>query len=179
MKALGYILITVGFLAGAYYTTVHETEVPRMPFAIALVVGVIGVVLARWATKQHAQHEDRLTTNMGVLEESLARLVERGRQLEADKATVNVYDYRRRIDDEFRADLANFAAARESIAHTHGLQAYADVMNHFAAAERYLNRVWSASTDGYVDEAQIFIGKASSQLDDTLETFRSLGTNEA
>jgi len=175
MRVLGYLLITLGFLAGAYFATVDEIEVPRGPFLIALAVAVIGVVLARWATKQEAQHEDRLTSDMGVLEESLVRLAARGRQLETEKESINVYDYRHQIDDDFREDLASFADARESIAHTHGLQAYADVMNHFAAAERYLNRVWSASTDGYVDEAQTFIAKASSQLDNTLESFQKLG----
>ena len=36
--------------------------------------------------------------------------------------------------------------------HVFGMQNYADVMSNFAAGERYINRVWSASTDGYVDE---------------------------
>jgi hypothetical protein len=32
------------------------------------------------------------------------------------------------------------------------LQRYADVMSRFATAERLINRSWSASVDGYVDE---------------------------
>jgi hypothetical protein len=37
-------------------------------------------------------------------------------------------------------------------------------MNHFAAGERYLNRVWSASVDGYVDECRAYIGHAREQF---------------
>jgi len=42
---------------------------------------------------------------------------------------------------------------------------YADVMSHYAGGERYLNRVWSASADGYVDEVNTY-------LDRSLEQFR-------
>jgi hypothetical protein len=56
--------------------------------------------------------------------------------------------------------------ARKSIAHRFGLQAYADVMNPFAAGERYINRVWSASTDGYIDEAHTYLDMAREQFDE-------------
>ncbi len=62
-----------------------------------------------------------------------------------------------RIDELFPGDLNTFVEARETIPHVYGLQAYADVMSHFAAGERYLNRVWSASADGYVDEVRTYL----------------------
>ena len=44
------------------------------------------------------------------------------------------------------------------------LIAYGEVMTDFAAAERYLNRVWSASADGYIDEVNEYLEKASNQF---------------
>ena len=70
-----------------------------------------------------------------------------------------------------------FVESRQSIAHSYGLQAYAEVMNEFAAGERYLNRVWSASTDGYIDEAHTYLEKARRQFGLALERFEGLGAS--
>jgi putative OPT family oligopeptide transporter len=78
------------------------------------------------------------------------------------------------IGREFPRDLDAFVQARESVAHRYGLQAYAEVMNPFAAGERYLNRVWSTSTDGYVDEAHRYIDMAREQFESALAEFRAL-----
>ena len=47
-------------------------------------------------------------------------------------------------------------------------------MNRFAAGERSLNRVWSATTDGYVDETSDYLERAVGYFDDALETFRTI-----
>jgi hypothetical protein len=65
-----------------------------------------------------------------------------------------------------RPDLIRFVDARESMVHLFGLQAYADIMSHFAAGERYINRVWSSSADGYDVEAARYLGKAEEQFAD-------------
>ena len=39
-------------------------------------------------------------------------------------------------------------------------------MSSFAAGERYINRVWSASADGYDEEAETYLGKAAQQFVD-------------
>ena len=39
--------------------------------------------------------------------------------------------------------------------------------NEFAAGERYLNRVWSASVDGYIDEVRSFLVLARTQFEGT------------
>ena len=91
-----------------------------------------------------------------------------------DTFDVDVYDLRHRIDQTFLEDLDTFVVARESIAHSHGLQAYAEIMNHFAAGERYLNRVWSASTDGYIDECHTYLDKASEQFEEARDMYRAL-----
>ena len=51
---------------------------------------------------------------------------------------------------------------------------YARVMNPFSAGERYLNRVWSASTDGYIDDAHRHMAKARDQFTEALDAYREL-----
>jgi hypothetical protein len=68
------------------------------------------------------------------------------------------------IDQTLRTDLRRFADARESMVHLFGLQVYADIMSSFAAGERYINRVWSASADGYDGEAAKYLEKAATQF---------------
>ena len=82
----------------------------------------------------------------------------------ADSANLPVYEARFEIDRLLRDDLNNFANARESMKHVFSLQSYADVMSAFAAGERYINRVWSASTDGYVDEVHNYLDRATQQI---------------
>ena len=84
---------------------------------------------------------------------------------------IATYEAHFSIDRPFRQDLFAFADARESMQHAFGIQAYADIMSAFAAGERYLNRVWSASADGYVDEVNAYLHKASEQFSEALELF--------
>lgn len=175
MKSIGYLLITLGFLGGSYLSVRQSEEVEVVPFLLALAVGVGGVALVRTIQHRDAHHEERLTANIQTIARTLTRLAQDARTLEEEMETVDVYDLRHRIDQTFLADLDAFVEARESIAHSFGLNAYAEVMNHFAAGERYLRRVWSASTDGYVDEAREYVTRAREQFEGAAELFVSLG----
>jgi len=165
MKPLGYALIVAGFLSSSYFTVIQAQGVPIAPFLVALAVGIVGVVVVRIALRREASHEETLAANMNVLEESLSQVVSLVDDLDDRKDQVNVYDLHNEIDRLFPAHLDRFVQARQSIAHRFGLQAYADVMNPFSAGERYLNRVWSASTDGYIDEAHTYLDMAREQFD--------------
>jgi len=83
--------------------------------------------------------------------------------LDADSGNLPVVEARLEIDRLPCDDLRNFADAHQSTKHLFGLQHYADVMSAFAAGERYINRTWSASTDGYVDEARSYLERATHQ----------------
>lgn len=174
MKGLGYAVITAGFLVASFFAVRSPEGVPATSFLVGLGIGVLGVVLVRLALRQEATHEERLASNIETLEASLVSLVDKAEALDREKGGIDVYELRHVIDDRFPVDLDAFVQARESIAHSFGLQAYADVMSHFAAGERHLNRVWSASTDGYVDEAHTYIGLAKEQLGEALRLFREL-----
>jgi len=58
--------------------------------------------------------------------------------------------------------------------HVFELQNYADVMGAFAARERYINRVWSASTDGYIDEVRSYLDRATHQFREARALFAKL-----
>jgi hypothetical protein len=48
------------------------------------------------------------------------------------------------------------------------------VMSAFAAGERYINRVWSASTDGYIDEVRSYLERATQQFGEARSLFEEL-----
>ncbi len=174
MKILGYLLITAGFLGGSYFAVLDAESVPAGRYLPAVAVGVAGVVLARMASRKASRDVEVVAANIGAIESSLERIVEKARAFDRDKETIDVYELRHHIDREFPDDLDAFVQARKSIGHGFGLQSYADVMNPFAAGERYLNRVWSTSTDGYIDEAHAYVTKAREQFEEALEVFRGL-----
>ena len=98
------------------------------------------------------------------MRESIANIVSDLGELNSDGLTKGAV-LRDRIDLKLREDLRRFADARESMVHLFGLQTYADIMSSFAAGERYINRVWSASADGYDDEADAYLKRAAAQFD--------------
>ena len=174
MIRIGYVLIIVGFLAGALVAVVDEEVVRWSNLIAALAAGVMGVVLVRISMRREAQEEGKLATNLDAVDSSLAQIVEKVGQLCEEMGDDNPYEARVRIDELLPVHLDTFVEARRSIAHIYGLQAYADVMSPFAAGERHINRVWSASADGYVDEVLAYLEKAKEQFVDALDTLRRL-----
>jgi hypothetical protein len=179
MRGFGYFLITAGFLAGAFLAVRQVEGVELAPFIGALFVGLVGIVLVRTAARQAARDQVTLTANIQSIEDSLSQVVQDARRIWTEREQIDIYDLRHEIDRSFRENLNTFVEARESIAHTYGLKAYSNVMSQFAAGERYLNRVWSASTDGYIDEAHTYLERARDQFIVALDEFRQLAARGA
>jgi hypothetical protein len=174
MKRLGFLLITIGFLAAAYATVLHETDVVWSFFIPMALLATLGVGLVRVGARRLAFHADTVAANIGDIDTSLARIAETVAMLNREKGSINTYDMRHKIDDLLTDDLNTFVDARETIATKYGLHEYADIMSHFAAGERYINRVWSCSADGYIDEVSTYIAKAEGQFNETLARFQKL-----
>lgn len=168
-------MITFGFLAGTLAAIVNTDKVLWHYFAASLVVGAVGIVLVRISLHKVSRAEGKLADNMQSIETSLSRIVDNITQFNKEKHSIDTYEIRHRIDELFIEDLDTFIQARESIAHIYGLATYADVMSCFAAGERYLNRVWSASADGYIDEVNTYLDKAQEQFTESLDKVKSLG----
>lgn len=175
MKKLGYFLITIGFLAGALVAVVDESKIQWFNFSGAIIFGVVGIIAVRLHEHKRSRSDRRLAMSWQDVKNSLSRIVENISQLNKEKKSINVYDMRERIDEIFAEDLASFVEARESLSHVHGLQVYADVMSHFASGERYLNRAWSASADGYLDEVTACLDGAQVQFLEAHNKVRQLG----
>lgn len=168
MRALGLALTAAGFLAGSLAAVIRPVGVPWGWFAAALAVGVAGVVLARAARRREARDVARIEADFRTLDERLRRILEDVTALDAEKASVDVYDLAERIERRLPGEILAFVDARASIGHALGARAYAEVMSHFAAGERHLNRVWSTSVDGYVDEAHAALARSRAEFAEAL-----------
>lgn len=165
MKNIAYLLLAAGFLLGAYATALDVQNVNWKLFAIAAVASVLGVIIAKRQDSAEARSGSVLETNRNELNESISNIVrDLGEMI--DGTTAKGDQLRDWIDDTLRADLRRFAAARQSMVHLFGLQTYADIMSNFAAGERYINRVWSASADGYDGEAEKYLVRAADVFKD-------------
>jgi hypothetical protein len=182
MKKIGFLMITIGFLAGALATMI-ETDLVEWKandsvrwdyFAISMAIGIAGVFVVRAGHKKVHTSETALNKNIASVETALANIVKNITELNLQKESINTYDVRFRIDGLFPNDLINFVDARKSISHIFGLVAYGEIMSSFAAGERYLNRVWSASADGYIDEVNTYIEKSREQFTESLDKLQSL-----
>ncbi|MCF7974913.1 MAG: hypothetical protein K9N55_13925 [Phycisphaerae bacterium] len=174
-KGLGYGMVTVGFLGAALVSVRNVETLTWAHYAICLGLGITGVFLVRSHMHAERSSQHTLAGNMKSLVDSMTRVVQgcgtyQGQTLTHDTCLA----MHGTIDRVFVQDLRIFADARESISHLYGLQTYADIMSHFATGERYLNRVWSASADGYVDEVALYMPQVQEQFTQCLDKLKNL-----
>ena len=174
MQKLGYLLIIVSFLAGAFLSSLDALRVDWVAFIAVIVAGVIGVWMVKSGQKRLARSDHVLAGNRADIERSLDNIIANLEKMNARREDIPPYEARFEIDRDYREDLTCFVDARQSLAHIYGLQAYADIMSAFAAGERYLNRVWSASADGYIDEVRTYIERAYHQFGNAREVLRKV-----
>lgn len=179
MKLVAFVLIALAFLAGAFISVLDPREVNWFYLVPTLAVGMVGLWLYRLAHHGETRSGHKLAGNIETLRISMDRILSNLEALAARGDDLPVYEARFEIDRLFREDLGRFAEARESMIHVFGMQNYADVMSNFAAGERYINRVWSASTDGYVDEVRMYVTRALEQFREGHRHFNELLTEHA
>lgn len=174
MKKIGFILIWGAFLAASFVAVLDTLVVKWVWFVPLAVLGFVGVAIVRTGTKQEEQSEHRIDANIQTIHASLEKVITKVDTLNQDRDNINTYDMRHKIDEQILEHINDFVEARETIGHKYGLQEYADVMSHFAAGERYLNRVWSASADGYIDEVATYMDKAEVQFKEAFDQLKTL-----
>ena len=174
MKIFALTLVFAAFLSGSFVSVLDPRLVDWYFLVPILAAGLLGLWMYRKAEHAETRSGDHLAGNISTLEASLKNILENLEALHARGDDLPVYEARFEIDRLFREDLNNFAEARESMIHVFGIQNYADVMSNFAAGERYINRVWSASTDGYVDEVRTYIKRARDQFTEGSRHFSEL-----
>jgi len=170
-RVVGHVLLWLGFLAGSF-VAVRSVEVEAAPwstiswpaYGLALFVATAGVVVLR-ATKTAvgvASAEEAKAIDQ--LEAILTRLQSTVEQWSSQSDEIDVYAFHGMIDETLAEDLGQFADLRETMIPEFGLDHYARIMTEFALAERTLNRTWSASADGYVDEVRTCLTRANAHL---------------
>lgn len=175
MKKLGYLFVFVGFVAASLVSVTDALQVNWVHFSVFLIICIIGIFLIRSTEKKETMHEETLSKNMKMIEESLVRIVDDVKLIRSEIDPNKPQDVHQRIDEKLPDHLETFIESRKTIGHVHGLQAYGHVMNYFATAERYLNRVWSASSDGYIDEVTEYMERSEQQFEEALAALRDLG----
>jgi hypothetical protein len=174
MKTFALLLVIGTFLAGSFLAVLDPREVDWSWMVPVLLIGVIGLWTYRKAHHGEARAVHKLAGNIDLLGKSLDNILAKLKLINRNKDELPTYEARFEIDRLFRDDLNNFAEARESMIHVFGMQNFADVMSNFAAGERYINRVWSASTDGYVDEVNLYLNRALDQFRGAHKHFNDL-----
>jgi hypothetical protein len=180
LRLLGHLLLWTGFFTGSFLA-VRNAEVAgdkwatiQWPwYAIALFVGICGVVVLRLTQRQATTHAHKLEDDLATINDSMQHLKRKLTDLKKQKESVHVGSVLHFIDDELMPHVADFVDARESMIHTFGMQQYADVMTDFAAGERNINRAWSASADGYIDEVWASIDRADDKMQAVCEKLAS------
>lgn len=173
MKKIGFTLLVGGFLSAAYSTALDVVKTNWLLFTPAALAAVVGVWLVKRANRTEAKSASVLSANQAQLTESLHNIVSNLEDIESAGESIGVETLRQEIDRRLRDDLRRFADARESLVHLFGLQLYADLMSNFAAGERYINRVWSASADGYEREARGYLTRAADQFRDARQQLQT------
>ncbi|MHC5111107.1 MAG: hypothetical protein ACYTHJ_14645 [Planctomycetota bacterium] len=185
MRNFGLALFYAGFLAAAFIA-VRNLHDPAQPwqsvqwswYVLAFVIGTVGVIIMRATAKSESVQAHRVDADMNALGQSLTTIVGKLETLNRDYDTTNVYDVHLWIDDQLAEELGTFVDARESISLRYGLQQYADIMSKFALGERNINRAWSASADGYIDEVRNCISRALALFQETHEKFQKLENHQ-
>jgi hypothetical protein len=172
MKSSGYLLLIAGFLAAAYFTVLDIQSTAWAFFVPAALAAMVGVFLIKKHARGESQAEHVLTANKAELNESLGNIVTGLDELLAGVGSTPTAEIRNMVDARLRDDLRRFADARESMIHLYGVQTYANIMSEFAAGERYVNRVWSASADDYRQESTRYLRRAADQFHEALQTLQ-------
>lgn len=171
MKRTGLVLIGAGFLGGALLAVLQVESVAWLPYAAAIGAGAVGLFLYRRSIGAAAGDQVQVHGDLAELRDALDGICDGLEEMSGRRDAIPAHEFRFEIDRRFRDHLTRFAASRDAMKHAFGLQTYADIMSAFAAGERYVNRIWTASADGYVDEVMTYLEKARAQFLEARETF--------
>lgn len=174
---LAFVLITLGTIGAAIGVARTDTTVEgwvstfqvRMDLTlVSLAVLVTGIVLARMATRAAARAEaaNKEGGSLGKARAALSETLRLAAGLQGRLSALGLDALHGEVDALVNGPVADFVDNRLSITDNFGVGAYAEVMAPFATAERYLNRAWSSSADGYLQEAVDCVGRAVPRIEE-------------
>ncbi len=144
-----------------------ENKWPTIPwlwYGLSMAVGLVGVVLLRSTAKSAEQEQGKVKQQFEVVQSSLAALTKNVSILSQKLGEMSPRQSLDFIDQECAPAFSDFAESRNALIQRFGMQHYAEIMTQFASAERFINRAWSASADGYMHEVQTSVDRALAHL---------------
>ena len=178
---LAILLITIGAIGASIGVAQTHPQIEgwehtfqvNLPITIFfLAVLLFGIAIKRRAVRTMAKDSQKYAGNRQILHDALSNVVEQINNLQNHHHEMSLDALHESLDRTLSGSLADFIENRQSLIDAFGMSGYAHVMTSFAQAERRLNRVWSASADGYPDESIACIQKALPALKETQETLR-------
>ena len=137
-------------------------------FAVGAAMCVVG--LAGWWTGHRAARSAKHAAGEGfdAILRHLDHARSEARAIREDLGKLDGDALRRRIDDLLLADFEPVVENRGMVLSRYGMKHGAEILLGLAAAERNLNRVWSAAADGCLPEAHASLATAAAALENTL-----------
>ncbi len=179
MSFIGQVLLWFGFLSGSLATVYEIKDDANLSltipwFVVSALVLVAGIALI-WIGKTQARVMDESSEgNVETLRRTISNLVVNAAEIQKMQDKLPPSQILQNIDDRCAVDFQEFADNRKSLIVAHDLNVYAEVMTQFAAGERAMNRAWSASADGYVDEVRDCLSRSHEHLLATQELLEKL-----
>ena len=171
MKRVGFALFAIGMLIGISSAAKMPAEGQSWPdtigvFLTGAVMAAIGVALWRMDVRKRlrdgvrAAAADDKTNPAVLLEHAVAPVKSLGKELDS----LSEKQVMERIDTILESYIVPFAEARRSVVDGFGMGQGVDILFRVAFAERMFNRVWSAASDGHIEEARASFREAADAL---------------
>ena len=164
MKLFGTIFLYIGTIGGL----IAAARIPPYYeiFWGSLAILIIGILMRRWTGRPKLIESGY--SDFEEMREYLKHALREIQSLLASRDVLTLESLHKRIDRISNEHFYNFGQSCSSLKSFFGIRGYNSVMAHFALAERYINRVWSASTDGYLEESLDYLEKAEPELKDAI-----------
>ena len=140
--------------------------VPWLWYGLSMAVGLVGVVLLRSTAKSADQEHGKVAQQFETITSSLGILIKNVGTMQSGLGEMSPKQSIDFIDRECAPAFGDFADSRNALIQRFGMQPYAEIMTQFASAERFVNRAWSASADGYMNEAKSSVDRAMAHLNE-------------
>ena len=170
MNKLGTLLIYIGTITGL-------TAAARIPPHFIYFWSSVGILIIGILLKNIRGRSGSRVSNAMSVEELRGHLLNAFREVQtltAAREVMNIKAFHDRIDRIINEHLFHFGHNASTMKSMFGISGYNSVMVHYALGERYINRVWSASADGYPEEAFDYLEKAEPEFKDALEMIDTL-----
>jgi hypothetical protein len=162
-------------------------QVDTVLTAVSLVLLLAGIVVRYATAGANANGAAAASGSLALFREAISALGERLAELCADVQSIDWEDNRlhdlydeahQSLDTLVSGPLADAIDNRQALVDRFGMAAYARVMGPFATAERYLNRAWSASADGYPEETMEYLRRAVPALEEARRELEAVALEE-